>query len=788
MIRASYRLQFHKAFGFADAEVLVPYLDALGISHVYASPVTTAAAGSTHGYDVVDPTRINPELGGEDAFRALASALKARGMGLILDIVPNHMGVAGGGNAWWQDVQRHGEASRYARFFDIDWREKLVLPLLGTTLSQALPDGALTVEREGDRAWLVAYGEQRFPLLPEDDGVAATSDPEEVRAIHDRQHYRLAHWRVANDELNWRRFFTISDLAGLRQEEPKVFEETHALIFRLHDEGLIDGVRIDHVDGLTDPVAYCLKLRERLGPDTGIWVEKILGPGELLPKDWGIDGTSGYAFMDEVSSLLHAPEGEAPLRAFWAELSGRSPDFAPEELLARQEMLSWDFEGQLSSCVEAFATLAASEPATEGLTAGMLRRAIERLIWVWPVYRTYGTGDAAAENDARVRAEAREKAAAFMRPDEAYVLDAVLAWVAGDGPGDAADAVRRFQQLSAPIAAKAVEDTAFYRHAALLSRTDVGFDATRFSMPIHEWHERMGRRGADWRRAMLTTATHDHKRGEDVRARLAVLSELPEAWRAFAQPWLDDVGDVDRGDAYALLQTLVGAWPDHAGDNFPERVIGWQQKALREAKVRSSWEAPQEGYEAASADLVRRWLAAPQQIEPFVAHIAAPALANSLAQVALRCLSPGFPDCYQGTELLDLSLVDPDNRRPVDYAERERLLAAPDDSPGSTKLALLRRLLELRRRHPGLFADGDYRPLTATGERAGHVVAFRRVGGGAAIDVAVAIRCAAVLAGGDAPVAPRDWWGDTAVDGLGAAAALFATGPVFDRITEEAHV
>lgn len=788
MIRASYRLQFHKDFGFADAERLVPYLDALGISHVYCSPVTTAAAGSTHGYDVVDPTRINPEIGGEDAFRALAAALKARGMGLILDIVPNHMGVAGGGNAWWQDVQRHGEASRYARFFDIDWREKLVLPLLGTPLSQALADGALAVERDGERAWLVAYGEQRFPLRPEDDGVAATSDPDAVRAIHDRQHYRLAHWRVANDELNWRRFFTISDLAGLRQEDPVVFEETHALIFRLHDEGLIDGVRIDHVDGLTDPVAYCLALRERLGPDAGIWVEKILGPGESLPRDWGIDGTSGYAFMDEVSTLLHAPDGEEMLRAFWAELSGRSPDFAPEELLARQEMLSWDFEGQLSGCVAAFAELAASDPATEGLTAGMLRRAIERLIWVWPVYRTYGTGDAALESDAKVRAEAREKAATFMRPDETFVLDAVLAWVAGEGPGDAAEAVRRFQQLSAPIAAKAVEDTAFYRHAALLSRTDVGFDATHFSMPISEWHERMQGRAADWPRAMLTTATHDHKRGEDVRARLAVLSEMPDEWRGFAEPWLADVGDVDRGDAYALLQTLVGAWPDHGTDDFAERVIGWQQKALREAKVRSSWEAPQEEYERAAAELVRRWLAAPERIEAFVRRIAPAALANSLAQVALRCFSPGFPDCYQGAELLDLSLVDPDNRRPVDYGERERLLAAADGSAGATKLALLRRLLELRRRHPTLFAEGSYEPLPVTGERAGHVVAFRRTGGGAAIDVAVAIRCAPALAGGEAPVAPRNWWGDTAVDGLGPAAALFATGPVFDRVTEEAHV
>lgn len=792
MIRATYRLQFHSKFGFAAAEALIPYFDALGISHVYASPVTTAASGSTHGYDVVDPTRINPELGGEEAFRALAAALRARNMGLILDIVPNHMGVAGGENAWWRDVQRHGESSRYARFFDIDWTRKLVLPVLGAPISKALAEGALAVERDGEGAWLVAYGEHRFPLRPEDDGEAATTDAEAVRAVHDRQHYRLAHWRVANDELNWRRFFTISELAGLRQEDRAVFEETHALIFRLWDEGLIDGVRIDHVDGLTDPAGYCLALRERLGERAGIWVEKILGPGESLPGDWGIDGTSGYAFMDEISTLLHAPDGEAPLRDFWAELSGRSADFAPEELLARQEMLSWDFEGQLAGCVEAFAELAASDPATEGLTAGMLRRAIERLIWVWPVYRTYGTGDTALEGDAAVREAAREKAAHFMRPDEVGVLDAVLAWLAGDGPGDAAEAVRRFQQLSAPIAAKAVEDTAFYRHAPLLSRTDVGFDAARFSMPIAEWHERMAHRAAHWPGAMLTTATHDHKRGEDVRARLAVLSELPEDWRAFAEPWLADAGEVDRGDAYALLQTLVGAWPeDGDAEAFGERVIAWQEKALREAKLRSSWEAPDADYEGAAAALVRRWLEpeSAARIAGFVARIAAPALANTLAQVALRCLSPGLPDLYQGAELMDLSLVDPDNRRPVDYAERERLLATPNgSSAGAVKLAMLRRLLDLRRRHEGLFAGGDYRSLAVTGSHADRIVAFRREREGEVMEVAVAIRCADALAGGDAPVVPRDWWGDTEVEGLGRAEALFATGPVFDRVQETAHV
>jgi (1->4)-alpha-D-glucan 1-alpha-D-glucosylmutase len=473
--RATYRFQFHKDFTFADAKALVPYLARLGISHLYASPITVARSGSTHGYDVVDPTRINPEMGGEPAFRSLVSALRAHDLGIIIDIVPNHMGVAGGENAWWNDVLERGEASPYARFFDIDWREKLVLPVLGEPLSAVLASGAIKVELVDGMPVITAYGEHRFPIREEDRaGLGRTDDRETLRSLLNRQHYRLASWRTANDELNWRRFFTISELAGLRAEDPEVFEATHALYFRLYREGLIDGVRVDHVDGLTDPAGYCRGLRERLdsikrpadappGP-AYIVIEKILGPGEPLSADWSVDGTSGYDFMEEVAALLHSPEGAAPLGVLWAEISDRSAEFEPEELQARQDMLAWQFHGQLGRCVAAFEALAGSTPQAEGVTAGMLHRALERLLWVFPVYRTYGLGTSAPASDARIREIARERVARFIPPGEAGVVDLVLAWLAGEGPGDpalASEAVRRFQQLSAPIAAKAVEDTAF---------------------------------------------------------------------------------------------------------------------------------------------------------------------------------------------------------------------------------------------------------------------------------------------------------------------------------------
>jgi (1->4)-alpha-D-glucan 1-alpha-D-glucosylmutase len=764
--RATYRMQFHAGFTFADAEALVPYLDRLGISHLYASPITVAAAGSTHGYDVIDPTRINPELGGEDGFRRLVAALKARDMGVIIDIVPNHMGVAGGGNAWWNDVLAHGQASRYARVFDIDWSQRLLLPVLGDTLAATLANGDLAVE--GNE--IVAYGEHRFPLRPDvEDGDLAT--------LLDRQHYRLASWRVANDLLNWRRFFTVNDLAGVRIEDPAVFEATHALYVRLYEEGLIDGVRVDHVDGLTDPIGYCRTLRERLGPDAWIVIEKILGAGEGQPVGWGVDGTSGYDFMEQVATLIHDPLGALPLEEVWQEVSGRYQGFEAEEFEARQDLLAWQFSAQLDACVAAFVAL----NEDDAVTPAMLRRAIERLLWVFPVYRTYGTGDAAAPQDAAIRGLVRERVAWLIPPGEAHVVDRILAWLAGEGADgplrDAADAVRRFQQLSAPIAAKSVEDTAFYRSGRLLSRNDVGFDATILGIPLDAFHRIMADRARTVPHAMLTTATHDHKRGEDVRARLAVLSTIPDAWRVRVEAWEAMAWnwdhDVDGGDRYMLLQTIVGAWPaEGASRDFADRLKAWQQKALREAKLRSSWEAPDEAYEAAGAALIDSYLADPRfvaEVTAFVAEIEPAARANTLVQTLLRYTLPGVPDLYQGTELADLSLVDPDNRRPVDYGARQALLGS---EAAPAKLRLIADLLALRRAEPALFADGDYRPANVDGSD--RILAFTRSAGGRQLQVAALVRGTAVP---DASIAFAD--GSTV-----AASVAFAKGSLWYDIVD----
>ncbi len=788
--RATYRIQFHAGFTFADAEAIVPYLADLGVSHLYASPITEAAKGSTHGYDVIDPTRINPELGGEAGLLSLVAALKAQGLGLIIDIVPNHMGVAGDENRWWLDVLEHGQTSEYAPVFDIDWRERLVLPVLGTPLAEAIADGAVKLVSRGDGHGVQLYDGPIYPLRSD---VATTGD---IAAVLDRQHYHLTYWRAANDVLNWRRFFSINELAGVRIEDPAVFDRTHALYFDLYRRGLIDGVRVDHVDGLTDPSGYCRTLRQRfdaIDPERHAYivVEKILASEEPFANDWNIEGTSGYDFMREVSEVVHDPAGQPALMELWEDVSDRSADFADEALTARFDLLEWQFEGQLTACVAAFRDLAKAE-SRDWLTAGMLRRAIQRLLWVFPVYRTYGTGSGAPESDATIRQTAHDAALPLMPPGEAPVLDLVLGWLAGKGGEQAAEAVRRFQQLSAPIAAKGVEDTAFYRHAVLLSANDVGFEPGRFAGTLADFHSAMQGRAARTPYAMLATATHDHKRGEDARARLAVLSAVPEVWRSHVGRWLalaeDQAEAVDPADAYTLFQSLVGAW-EEGDETLLTRVHDWQRKALREAKLRSSWEAPDEAYEAACHGLAT-WLLQSadgaefrQDFARFMQRIAAAAQANTLAQTALHLLAPGVPDIYQGCELFDHSMVDPDNRRPVDFGRRQKLLASGSDEGEAAKLRLVADLLALRRKGSAL-AHGGYEPLPVTGARAEHVLAFARVLGEERVDCAVALRLGATLLDRHAPVPDAEWWGDTQVEianGRVPAAELFAQGVVATR-------
>src|SRR3954471_8124537 len=758
--RATYRIQFHKGFTFADAERLVPYFARLGISHVYASPITTARAGSMHGYDVTDSTRVNPELGGEQALRKLVAALRGAGLGLIVDIVPNHM-AAVATNPWWFDVLRDGPQSRYAPYFDIDWnaedealRGKVLLPVLGKPLREAIQANELKVE--GDE---VHYFEHRFPLRP--DVETSTRLPDLLA----RQHYRLASWRSANDAINWRSFFDINELAAMRMEHEPAFEDSHALIFRLYREGLIDGVRVDHIDGLSDPATYCPKLRERLKTLTGkrpqsaprerpyIVVEKILLRDETLPTDWSCDGTSVYDFMNDISAIQHRPDAQAMLDAMWTSVSSRSADFAPEEYAARREIIARSFSAQLEACAASFHRLSDMEAAE--LTRAALRRALIEILAHFPVYRTYATTTERPAHDRPFLGAAIAGAKSTCLPSDRVVVERLASWLAERASDpDAARvqnrAVTQFQQLSAPVAAKSVEDTAFYRYGRLLSRNDVGLEADVLGIDAGQFHRRVLRRQSDFPNAMLATATHDHKRGEDVRARLAVVSEKADEWAKLLPAWIelcrlicksDDAPSP--GDIAMLLQTIVGAWPldlavgdDDGRRAFAERLVRWQEKALREAKLATDWIVPNQEYESAARDLTVSLVGqntSPdllKEIAAFAHRVSAAGAVNSLAQILLKLTVPGVPDFYQGTEFWDFSLVDPDNRRPVDFAARLAALEnlEPPDWPslaqnwsdGRIKLAWTRQLLKVRTELAPVFAHGEHRPLEVVGPQREH--------------------------------------------------------------------
>lgn len=804
--RATYRLQFHKDFPFAAAIELAPYLAKLGISHVYSSPILTARAGSMHGYDVVDHTEINPEIGGQDGFEQMAAALRAAGLGIIIDIVPNHMAVGGGDNSWWLDVLENGRTSRYARFFDIDFDStiahltgKILAPFLGETYEDALKSGELKVVRdEASKKVAVAYHHHRFPIRPQDRNAVSADlsrydDPEALHALLEKQNFVLAWWRTAGDQINWRRFFDVTELAALRIEVPEVFEAVHAKTFELYEQGLIDGVRVDHVDGLTDPAGYCRTLRGRLDDirksraatsPAYILVEKILAPNEALPKEWLVDGTTGYDFMNQVSALQHDPAGQEVLTGLWAELSGRTPDFEAEELAAREEMLRTGFDYQLAATAAAFYELAQSVGSRD-LTEQSISRALIHIIRHMRVYRTYATGMPGSPPPGHAF-DAAMKAAREEAPAEVLALDFVAKSLSAD---DANKAVRRFNQLTAPVAAKAVEDTAFYRYGRLLSRNDVGFDPGRLALPTADFHDDVVQRVLSYPNAMLTTATHDHKRGEDVRARLAVLSEIASSWHAEVERWFSLNAAIRppglaADEEYQLYQTLVGIWPIADAElgqkdfmSLRERACEWRVKSLREAKLRSSWAQPDADYEAANIGFIEAALD-PSQSAPFLARLQkfadmiAPAGAlNGLVQMILRLTLPGVPDMFQGTEFWDLSLVDPDNRRPVDFAQRIDTLE--DSGPrnvtnlpwrdGQMKQRVAGKLLKLRREEPKLFSEGDYRPLTIDGDRKNNVIAFARRHDRTELIVALPIRCAESVLGSDRIAPPAEWWGDTHV-------------------------
>ncbi|MBR0642250.1 malto-oligosyltrehalose synthase [Plastoroseomonas hellenica] len=823
--RATARLQFHAGFTLDDAVGVVPYLSRLGISHIYASPITTARRGSTHGYDVVDPTRVNPELGGEAALGRLSEALRGHAMGLVLDIVPNHMAVGGSDNPWWLDVLEHGRASPHASWFDIDWQPvepglagKLLVPFLGGPYGEVLESGELVLRfDEGSGAFFVAYHDHRFPLSPESRR-DLVGDPATVLAMHDpmredgrqrlhalleQQHYRLSFWRLAADALNWRRFFDITGLAGFRVEVPAAFEASHALILRLHAEGVIDSVRIDHVDGLADPRGYCRKLRRRLrtarpGMEPLIWVEKILAPGETLPATWLTDGTSGYDFMDEVAAVLHDPDGAEPLGRLWSGMSGSDANFATEVLAARRQILRESLGAEVTLAALAFKRTADANARQRDFGLHAIRRVLTEIAVHVATYRPYlGVGPRSTTDTQLIR-QAIAKARPGLPATDGALLDAFDAWLGAEPTSTLPRAQRqtrvmaqrRFQHLTAPLAAKSMEDTAFYRYGRLLSRNEVGADPAIFATTPERFHAAQATRAAALPRALLATATHDHKRGEDLRARLAVLSEMPEAWERSLRTWIGTSSPPDTSVAAMLLQMMVGAWPldlqpeDAAGlRGFADRLAAWQCKALREAKRRTRWTLPDEAYETVCEDYLRLLLVPGPlltDIAAFADRIAAAGAVNGLSQCLLRCTAPGVPDLYQGTEFWDLSLVDPDNRRAVDWAARERALdaAVPPGTAmhhwrdGHIKQAVIGAALHCRREADSLFERGSYEPLVVEGPRRAHVLGFRRRWGDAQA-VTVTTRLPAALLGQEPrPLAPAAaWQGSTICLGGDAATA-----------------
>lgn len=818
--RATYRLQFHRGFGFADGASLAPYLARLGISHLYSSPIQTARKGSTHGYDIVDHATINPELGGRDGFLEMAKALRAHHIGIILDIVPNHMFVGDGSNVWWQDVLESGVQSRFAHHFDIDWdppdhrlRGKVLLPCLGLPYAETLSSGALRLIFDKARGKLgFSYYDRFVPLRREDYAdVLRGRSPETadlrtfsaVAATHallERQNYELAWWQCAGDRINWRRFFDINELAGLRVEQDDVFEAVHALPLELYAGGLVDGFRVDHVDGLADPVDYCRRLRARLAnlemgrpPEAAsgpayLVVEKILAGDEILPADWQVDGTTGYEFLSEVSGLQHNPDGEAPLAALWQRLSHRSANFEEEQRTARSQILD-AFEAQLFAVARAFAEAARRDCDYHDISAPTLRRAIRGLIASLDSYRAFLSGNSSALLPQHLeRAAMRAKSGATDM--ERASIDFIVVALAGHKSGDlsvTADAARRFNQLASAVAAKGVEDTAFYRHIVLISRNEIGSDPSQFSISPAAFHSACARRGGLSPNTMIATATHDHKRGEDARARLAVLSEIPSRWEGAVGDWLELTEGVrpdlvETSECYHLFQTLVGAWPLDLAvqdrdslEQFATRILAWRTKSLREAKLKTSWTAIDPSYETAHADFVGAVLDAKRSsrflkgFRTFVDDIAPAGTANALAQTVLRLTTPGVPDTYQGTEFWDFSLVDPDNRRDVDFALRERAMDLTLSRwreywrDGRIKQFLIARLLTHRATYADLFAGGSYSPLELRGKRSLNVLAFERRHKGRSLIVGVSRFMADALVGGETIVPPQSWWEDTEV-------------------------
>ncbi len=912
---STYRLQLHRGFGFADAARVVPYLDALGVTDLYLSPVLAAAPGSMHGYDVLDHGRLSSDLGGEEGFAALAQGCARRGMGILLDFVPNHMAI-GPGNRWWTDVLENGPSSVWAPAFDVDWTplkaelsHKVLVPVLGDQYGRVLEAGQLVLAREGGTL-VIRYSDHVFPVAPRSvplvlrHGLEALraamgpSDPHtqelesicvsleklaprvdtspeaiadrarekevakrrlaalceasvrvaefvdgNIRAFNgragdprsfdlldrllDAQAYRLAFWRVAGEEINYRRFFDVNSLAAIRMEEPRVFGEAHRLVLALLREGHASGLRIDHPDGLYAPAAYFRRVQAsymlerarlaatRLGraldpatepvlldrifealeagrlPRTPLYVvvEKIILAPERLPETWDVDGTTGYEFLALVNGLFVDPAAERTFDGIWARTcGGKREDFRDVVAEKKRLVMSSSMAGEMNMLAHRLNRISETNRRTRDFTLNELTRALVEFVALFPVYRTYVTRR--AELDERDRslveqtiARARRRSPMVDPSIYDFLRDVLLqrhpAGLTDDEKAEWLEFTLKLQQVTGPVTAKAVEDTAFYTYARLVSLNEVGGDPRRFGAQPLEVHEMFTGRRERFPGSLSATSTHDTKRSEDVRVRIDALTELSGEWRSAVVRWSrmnaplrggdEERPAPDRRDELFLYQTLVGAFPDEglsagtpAGAAFVERIQRYMEKALREAKVHTSWTNPDEEYEVGVRRFVAAILASPEFLADLGAVAARAARAgriSSLAQVALKCAAPGVTDVYQGCELWDLSLVDPDNRRPVDFELRSRsleginaelargaearaalarALSTPDGLvSGRAKLLLLRVALHLRRAHPDLFRAGDYRPLDAEGPLTARVFAFARTVPGRALVCAV---------------------------------------------------
>ena len=887
---ATYRLQFHRDFTFAQATAILDYLRALGISHVYSSPYFQASESSTHGYDVANHNRINPAVGDACDYAAFIAGLRARGLGQVLDFVPNHMGISEPINAWWMDVLENGPSSEHAGYFDIEWHplkqeleNKVLLPILGDRYGRVLEAGEFKLALE-DGAFFLRYHEAKLPLNPrsyphilgragkrlaEHEGsdffnellsistaLAAlpqrsTAYPEAIKmrarekevgklrlarlvretpevaaavdatmrelegvageaasfdALHEllcAQVYRLAFWRVAAEEINYRRFFDINTLAAIRTEVPEVFAASHELLFQMIERGDVTGLRIDHIDGLWNPRAYLENVQRHFGGAADdpasrplyLLVEKILGADEWLPEDWPVHGTTGYEFGADVTGLQIESANERAITETYTRFAGpgRFEDVVYEKkLLVTRMALASEIAvlghllDQLSERDRNYRDFTLNQ-----LTAAAVREAIA----CFPIYRTYVAPDRPVRDEDRltiVRAlrKARRRNPSIDKPIFDYLAKVLLLDLAEDMPGEHREAhVRftlKFQQVSGPVMAKGLEDTTFYVYNRLVALNEVGGEPGRFGMSVADFHARCAERLRRCPHTMLATSTHDTKRSEDARARIAAISELPDEWRKNLAKWskanarfkteVDGQMAPSANEEYLLYQALAGAWPldESMRAGLAGRIQEFMVKALKEAKENSSWVEPVEEWENAAREFVaailepargRRFLRA---FVPFADRIAELGALNSLAQTVLKCTAPGVPDIYQGCEVWDFSLVDPDNRRPVDYAHRRELLASLDGAKpadlladwrsGRIKLLILQRLLQLRAQSPELFGESSYGPLETSGTHAGRIVAFERAIGGRAIAVIVP-RTASALGF----PAIGDVWNDTTV-------------------------